>query len=112
MAGIQDTLFEGNNQFVEDLFAKKEAQINKLFEIDDEEKQNMFKKYAVKALELKKEYGYGDADSEQVPEVPVVGDLEAEKAARKDDEAIDFTLEVEKLMKSLTFRTGETSRLF
>lgn len=61
-AKLAEGLFPGHGQFIEATFAKREAEIVALHTIKPEDVADTFKQYDDKVRELKKKFGYEDAE--------------------------------------------------
>ena len=59
---LADGLFQGHGQLIEATFAKREAEIVALHTIKPEDVADTFKQYDYKVRELKKKFGYQDAE--------------------------------------------------
>lgn len=59
---LADALFADHGKFIEATFAKREAEIVSLHTIKPEDVADTFKQYDDKVKELKKKFGYENAD--------------------------------------------------
>ena len=59
---LADALFPGHGKFIEATFAKREAEIVALHTIKPEDVADTFKQYDDKVRELKKKFGYENAE--------------------------------------------------
>lgn len=89
---LADALFKDHGKFIESTFAKRETEIVALHTIKPEDVADTFRKYDDKVRQLKKKFGYENAED------PAADDKKAGGAAAKTEEQVDFQKEVEKVV--------------